>query len=187
MQFKSYRLIHDNQRQMHELGGLKSQNVLWLKQTHVIVWHFFARHLIIYRHLQFTISHAPCSSLREKNAPKVKVRKLLGKHHSVHALVKPNCTRHTPFTHGAPSEGWWRPSKVWGQRYFVPGCLVCLVGALSGQRTSLLHLSRHQLETSHVAFCCVVLVACVNCVALCKTTLHSYCDFLFILCNMYSL
>ena len=68
--------------------------------------------------------------------------------------------------------GWWRPSKVWGQRSFVSRCLVCLASALSGQRTSWLHLSRHQLETSHVVFCCVVLVSCVNWVALWTTTLH---------------
>jgi len=92
---------------------------------------------------------------------------------------------HTPnFTHGAPCEGWWRPSKVWGQRYFVPRCLVCLASALSGQRTSLLRLSRHQLETSHVAFCCVVLVSCVNWVALCKATLHLYCDFLLMIATV---
>ena len=68
--------------------------------------------------------------------------------------------------------GWWRPSKVWGQRSFVSRCLVCLASALSGQRTSLLRLSRHQLETSHVVFCCVVLVSCVNWVALWTITLH---------------
>ena len=71
-----------------------------------------------YNKKTFATSHAPCSGVW-KNAPNVKVCRLLRKNHSVHDLVNPHCTRQTPFTNGLPSEGWWRPSKVWGRRYFV--------------------------------------------------------------------